>query len=261
MKVLFIGDVVGEPGRAALLRHLRHIVAEHAIDLAIVNGENAAAGFGITPKIADELFDAGVGVITSGNHIWDKREIYDYIVGQPRLLRPANYPNAAPGAGSVVVDAKGVAVGVIQVMGRVFMPQLDDPFAAARREVEYVRGQARVIIVDVHAEATSEKRAMGWYLDGEVSAVLGSHTHVQTADEEVLPGGTAYLTDAGMTGPYRSVIGMKHEIVVQKFLTGMPGRFEVASGPTVVAGAVVDVDEATGRARGIYRLQVKDDAA
>ncbi len=258
MKALLIGDIIGEPGRTLLARRLRDVVEEHRIDLVIANGENAAAGFGITPKIADEFFELGVHVITSGNHIWDKREIQDYIVGQPRLIRPANYPAGTPGAGSVVVDVAGVSIGVIQVMGRVFMPILDCPFQAARREVEYLRAQTRVIIVDAHGEATSEKRALGWYLDGEVSAVIGTHTHVQTADEEILPGGTAYLTDAGMTGPYRSVIGMRKEIVLQKFLTQMPARFEVAGGPCVFSAAVVEIDAETGRARQIYRLHLRE---
>lgn len=258
MKLLFIGDVVGEQGRSVLARHLSQIVARHGVDCVVVNGENAAGGFGITPKIAEAFFELGVHAITTGNHVWDKKEILDYIVGQPRLLRPANYPAAAPGAGSVLVEANGHQVGVIQVMGRVFMPMTDCPFQAVRREVEYLRSETKIIFVDIHAETTSEKRAMGWYLDGEVSAVMGSHTHVQTADEEILPKGTGYLTDAGMTGPYHSVIGIQREASLQRFLTGMPARFEVAGGPCMINGAVVEIDAETGRATAVERVLVKE---
>lgn len=259
MKVLFIGDIVGEPGRKIIARHLPKIIESYSIDLVLGNGENAAGGFGITPDIADELFDYGIDVITTGNHVWDKKEIIPYIGKEQKLLRPANYPDSAPGAGSVVIKTqKCGTVGVLQVMGRVNMPLLDCPFQTANRHVEVLRESVRTIVVDMHAEATSEKMAMGWHLDGRVSAVLGSHTHIQTADARILSQGTAYLTDLGMTGPVNGVIGMKKELSLERFLTHMPRRLEVANGPCELSGAIVEINQDTGTAISIERVQVRD---
>lgn len=261
MNILVVGDIVGEPGRRAVAVHLPDLVAREAVDLVIANAENAAGGFGITPKIAEELLANGAHVLTGGNHIWDKKEIVDYIQKEPRLLRPANYPDGTPGQGRVVVQAaSGERVGVLHVMGRIFMPPLDCPFRTATREVAWLKTQARVIIVDMHGEATSEKMAMGWHLDGEVAAVVGTHTHVQTADEQILPRGTAYLTDIGMTGPTRSVIGMEPAQVLERFLTQMPRRFEVATGPPIFQAVLIRVDSATGRALKIRRIQRTEEA-
>lgn len=259
INILLVGDIVGEPGRSILARRLHQMVDEHRIDLVVANGENSAGGFGITPKIAEDLFRLGIHVITTGNHVWDKKEMVEYIVKEPRLLRPANYPETAPGSGSIVVDLhQGRRVAVLHLMGRIFMPALDCPFQVGRREIEHLQKQTRLIIVDMHGEATSEKRAMGWYLNGEVTAVLGTHTHVQTADETILPNGTAYITDVGMTGPYESVIGIKKEMAIAKFLNQMPVRFEVAGGPSVISAVVVRADPTSGKALGIERLQVED---
>jgi len=259
MKILFVGDIIGEPGRKTVARHVPKLVGERGVDLVVGNAENAAGGFGITPDIARELFKVGVHVLTTGNHVWDKKEIIDYIKGEPRLLRPANYPKGVPGNGSVVMTtASGEKVGVLQLMGRVSMPTLDCPFRVGRHEVEALRREARTIVVDMHAEATSEKMAMGWYLDGEVSGVFGTHTHVQTADERILPKGTAYLTETGMTGPTESVIGIKKEIAIEKFLTQMPRRFEVAAGPCVFSAVLLDVDTSVGKAVSIERLRIMD---
>jgi hypothetical protein len=259
MKVLFIGDIMGEPGRRAVTRVLPRVVAQHGVDLVIGNAENAAGGFGITPDIASELFDLGLAAITLGNHAWDKKETIEYIQREPRLLRPANYPEGVPGRGAVIVETPaGVPLGIVQVMGRVFMPTLDCPFQAARREVQQLRGKTRAIIVDMHAEATSEKMAMGHFLDGEVTAVVGTHTHVPTADEQILPKGTAYLTDIGMTGPIHSVIGIKKELAIQKFLTQMPARFEVASGPAMFTAVLVELDPVLGKAVAIQRIRLPE---
>ena len=259
MKILFIGDIMGEPGRKTVARLVPKLVEERGLDLVIGNAENAAGGFGITPDIARELFKVGVHVLTSGNHIWDKKEIIPYIRDEPRLLRPANYPKGVPGAGSVIVTtAKGEKVGVLQLMGRVSMPTLDCPFRVGRHEVEALRREVRTIIVDMHAEATSEKMAMGWYLDGDVSGVFGTHTHVQTADERILPKGTAYLTETGMTGPTESVIGITKEIAIEKFLTQMPRRFEVAPGPCILSAVLLEVDTAAGKAVSIERLRIQN---
>lgn len=257
MKVLFIGDIMGEPGRRVLLKHLSNIIQEQAIDLVVGNGENAAGGFGITPDIAEELFDFGLSAITLGNHAWDKREAVEYIQKDPRIVRPANYPDGVPGRGACVLETvHGERLVVLQLMGRVFMPMVDCPFRVAERELAYWSTQSSCILVDMHAETTSEKMAMAYFLDGKVSAVVGTHTHVQTADEQVLPQGTGYLTDAGMTGPVQSVIGMKPNLVIQKFLTQMPRRFEVASGPSVLCAAVVEIDAATGKTKAISRLRL-----
>lgn len=255
MKILFIGDIFGRPGRELVRKGLAALVDHHQADFVIANVENAAAGFGITREIGDAIVGYGVDVMTSGNHIWDKKEALDYIATEPRLLRPANYPAGAPGRGSILARTQsGLAVGVINVMGRVFMNAIDDPFAAVLREVESFGGRTRIIFVDFHAEATSEKQAMGWHLDGKVTAVIGTHTHVQTADDRILPGGTAYLTDAGMTGPHDSIIGTEREPALARFLTGLPSRFEPATENPRLHGVVIAVDEATGKATSIERL-------
>jgi metallophosphoesterase (TIGR00282 family) len=262
MKLLFIGDIVARSGRDLVRKHLNAIVRAYGIDFVIVNAENAAAGAGITREIAADLLKDGAHVLTSGNHVWDKREILAFIDDEPRLLRPANYPARAPGRGSVVMQAaNGVPVGVINVMGRVFLANIDDPFAVVLAEIERVReAGARVIFVDFHAETTSEKIAMGWHLDGRVTALVGTHTHVQTADARVLPQGTAYLTDAGMTGPHDGVIGVEREAVLARFLTGMPARFEPATGDLRLHGVVIAADETTGRATAIEPLSLTADA-
>ena len=259
MKVLFIGDIFGEPGRRALARAVPRLVAQRQIDIVIGNGENAAGGFGITPELAEELFDLGLAVITTGNHAWDKKEILDYFPREPRLLRPANYPNGVPGYGSVVVEsASGEQLGVLQLMGRAYMPTLDCPFQVAKKEIAALKKRTAAVIVDMHAEATSEKMAMGHYLDGEAVAVVGTHTHVQTADDQILPKGTAYVTDIGMTGPLHSVIGVKKELAIEKFLTGMPRRFEVASGPSVFCAVLLELDARLGKALTIERVRIID---
>jgi metallophosphoesterase (TIGR00282 family) len=260
MRLLFIGDIVGRPGRQLVRLGLDAIVSRHQIDFVVANGENAAAGFGITREIGDELLELGIDVLTSGNHIWDKKEALDYIGTEPRLLRPANYPAGVPGNGSYVARARnGQTVGVINAMGRVFMLNIDDPFAVVLREIETMRQRTRLILVDFHAEATSEKAAMGWHLDGKVTAVLGTHTHVQTADERILPKGTAFLTDAGMTGPHDSIIGVEVEPALGRFLTGLPARFETATANPRLNAVVVDADEATGKATDIERLSYSQD--
>ncbi len=258
MKILFIGDVIGRTGRRALSDRLHRLVDEHQVDLVVVNGENAAAGFGLTAPIAMELFDLGVDVITSGNHIWDKREVYDYLDREERVLRPANYPPGLPGRGAGIFSTNaGLKVGVINLEGRVFMNNLDCPFRAADALIEELRQQTPIIFIDFHAEATSEKMALGCYLDGRVSAVICTHTHVQTADERVLPGGTAYMSDAGMTGSRDAVIGMRKEQAIEKFLNQVPVRFEVAKKDPVVCGILITVDEKTGRALEVQRIQEK----
>jgi len=255
MRILFIGDIVGRPGRELVRDGLRGLVEYHSVDFVIANAENSAAGFGITREIGDQLLDYGVDVMTSGNHIWDKKEALDYIGTEPRLLRPANYPAGAPGNGSYVARTRnGVSVGVINAMGRVFMLNIDDPFVVIRREIEAMRDRTRIIFVDFHAEATSEKIAMGWHLDGLATAMVGTHTHVQTADERILPKGTAYLTDVGMTGPHDSVIGVEISAALGRFLTALPQKFETATGNPRLNAVIVDADEKTGRATEIERL-------
>ena len=255
MRLLFIGDIVGRPGRELVRRGVAALEERYQTDLVIANVENAAAGFGITREIGDQLLEWGIDVMTSGNHIWDKKEALDYIGTEPRLVRPANYPAGVPGNGSYLARTRnGLGVGVINIMGRVFMLNIDDPFAVVVREIEALRQRTRIIFVDFHAEATSEKIAMGWHLDGRVTAVVGTHTHVQTADERVLPGGTAYITDAGMTGPHDSIIGMEREPSLGRFLNAMPSRFEPASENPRLNGAVIHADEATGKASGITRI-------
>jgi metallophosphoesterase (TIGR00282 family) len=260
MKILFIGDIVGRPGRDLLRKHLKALAATHSIDLVIANGENAAGGAGITRDNAKEIFGAGVDVMTSGNHVWDKREALEFIVDEPRFIRPANYPAGTPGLGSYVATSRGgVKVGVVNVMGRVFLHAIDDPFRAADREIAVVKqAGAQVVFVDVHAETTSEKVAISWYLDGQVAAVVGTHTHVQTADERILPGGTACLTDVGMTGPHDGVIGMDKTAVIARFVTGLPGRFEPATGDPRLHGVVITADAASGKATAIERVALTE---
>ncbi len=258
MKILFIGDIVGSPGREAVKKLLPGLKKEFSLDFVIANAENAAGGSGVTPALADELFACGVDVLTSGDHIWKRREILEIINQDRRILRPLNFPAAAPGHGNGVYKTRsGIEVGVINLNGRVFMDPLDCPFNAAIKAQEELAKKTPVIIVDIHAEATSEKIALGWYLDGKVSAVLGTHTHIQTADEKILPNGTAYITDAGMTGPFDSVIGRRVGDVLERFLTGVLVRFEVADSNVQLHGAVLDIDEKTGKARSIVRIQRK----
>jgi metallophosphoesterase (TIGR00282 family) len=259
MNVLMIGDVVAKPGRIAVLERIQDLREQHAIDLAIMNAENLAGGFSVTPQLCEQLFSNGIDVMTSGNHIFDKKEAIDYIRKQPRLLRPANYPPNTPGTGCWIGEVNGSKVAVMNVMGRVFMPPSDDPFRVIDNVLQTLSDQVTVRIVDVHAEATSEKVAMGWHLDGRVSAVLGTHTHVQTADERILPGGTAYLTDLGMTGSYAGVIGMNKTDVIARFTSVTARRAEHASGQVRICAAVLDIDDATGRARSIERLSLSHD--
>ena len=260
MKILFIGDIVGSPGRKIVHDRLHDILELRQIDLCIANGENSASGFGITPRLAEELFASGIEVLTGGNHIWDRKEILDFFPHEPRLLRPANFPNGSPGKGLYVGRTKGgAAYAVLNLQGRTFMAPLDDPFRAAIAELAKIPPDIKAIVVDMHAEATSEKQAMGWYLDGKVSAVLGTHTHVATADNHVLPGGTAYITDVGMTGPHDSVIGMEKAGIMQRFLDAMPAKFAVAEGDVQMNTVLLDVDEATGHARSIERLNFRLD--
>jgi metallophosphoesterase (TIGR00282 family) len=258
LKVLFIGDIIGEPGRKMVRAQLRGMVETLRPDLVIANGENAAGGFGITSEIADELLFLGIDVLTSGNHVWDKKEIEPYLGKQDRLIRPANYPEGNAGFGSVIVSTRSAGdAAVLNLEGRVFMSNLEDPFRVAEREIEKLKKQTPVIIIDFHAEATSEKIALAWHLDGKASAVIGTHTHVQTADERVLPGGTAFITDAGMTGPTDSVIGVKKEQAIARFLYQTPHRFEIPKGPVHLDAVVIDIDSATGKAKAIERIHIK----
>ncbi len=263
MKILFVGDVFGSAGRHIVREHLPHVMETNQVDLLVLNGENAAGGFGLTPAIADEFFDWGVHVITTGNHVWDKREIIDYMQAAApdghergrRILRPANYAHGTPGFGWYQGElANGQSYAVINMQGRVFMGSCDDPFRKCDEMLHQIT--AKVILVDIHAEASSEKAALGWYLDGRVTAVLGTHTHVPTADERILPEGTAYQTDVGMSGPYDSVIGVETELVLQRFLTGMPGKFEAAKGNPKMCATLMECDGATGRARSIQRIML-----
>ena len=262
MKLLFIGDIVGEPGRRAVKTLVPGLREKHQLDFVIANGENSAGGSGITPRTASEILAAGVDAITTGDHLWDQKEVMELLTNEPRFLRPLNYPAETPGQGSAVFDlgtrnpelGTPLAVAVLNLQGRTFMPVLENPFLLGRLEVERLRQQTRVIFVDLHAEATSEKIALARMLDGQVSAVIGTHTHVQTADEQIFPGGTAYLTDAGFTGPHDSVLGREIEPIIQRFLTNLPQRFEVAKGHVLLQGAIVEIDDASGRALGIQRL-------
>jgi hypothetical protein len=263
LRLLFIGDIFGRPGRTIVRQRVHQLVSDHKIDLVIANAENSAGGFGLTPQIAEELFELGISVLTTGNHIWDKREIIEFFnagakePGSPakRVLRPANYPAGTPGVGLYQGTTRGgVPYAVLNLQGRVFMGNIDDPFRVADELLKQVT--AKVIFVDVHAEATSEKIALGFYLDGRVTAVVGTHTHVPTADERVLPKGTAFQTDVGMTGPYDSVIGVQKELIIQRFLTNLPARFEPATGDVKLCGVMIDCDENTGRALSIRRIML-----
>lgn len=257
MKVLFLGDIFGKPGRECVKRKLTQIVEDNSVDVVIANGENAAGGLGITPDICDSLFGMGIDVITSGNHIYKKREIYQYIEKEPRLLKPANYPPETPGNGFYVFSnerTRDKIVAVINICGRIFIENYDCPFRCVDKIVDNIIKQTPIIIVDFHGEATSEKLAMAWFLDGRVSAVVGTHTHVQTADERILPGGTAYITDVGMVGPIDSVIGMRKEIVIERFLTLMPQKFKVANENNWINAVLIDIDEKTGKSSSISRL-------
>ena len=259
MNLLFIGDIFASPGRRIVADHLEDIIGANQIDFVIANGENAAGGFGITPAIAEDLLAMGIDVLTTGNHVWDKREVYDYLGRQPRLIRPANYPQA-PGKGVVTLRSRsGVECAVINLQGRTYMPATDCPFRTADGILSQIDPGVKVRFVDFHAEVTSEKIAMGWYLDGRVSAVVGTHTHVPTADTRILPEGTAYQTDCGMTGPYRSVIGVETDIVLQRFLTSLPVRMEAARTGAELHAVIIDVDESTGRARAIRRHAIDGD--
>jgi metallophosphoesterase (TIGR00282 family) len=257
VKIILIADIVGKPGRQAVSQVLHKLVDRYAIDLVIANGENAAGGFGITEDIAKELFEQGVHILTSGNHIWDKREAYEFISRENRLIRPANYPDGSPGCGTTVaITAAGTKVAVLNLEGRVFMNNLECPFRAADREISLLKTITPIIIVDFHAEATSEKLSLGWYLDGKVSAVVGTHTHVQTADERILPGGTAYISDAGMTGSFDSVIGIRKELAIEKFMTLLPVRFEVAKKDIRLNAVVIEIDENSGSALNVERISI-----
>jgi 2',3'-cyclic-nucleotide 2'-phosphodiesterase len=267
MRVLFIGDIVGSPGREIVRDRLADLVSQKQIDLVIANGENSAAGFGITPKIAEELFRNGVEVISGGNHSWDRREIFEFMPHEARLLRPANFPDGNPGSGMYVGTTKnGVKYAVINLQGRVFLPAIDDPFRKADELLASLLADVALVLVDIHAETTSEKIALGWYLDGRATAVVGTHTHVATADERVLPEGTAYITDVGMTGPHTGVIGMDRAAIVKKFLDGLPARFEVAQGDVQMNAVLIETDDdgprnAAGRlnASSIERLRLRID--
>lgn len=257
MRILMVGDVVGKPGRTVALDWLPRLRTRHKADFVIVNGENAAAGIGITADIATELLRRGsTDVITLGNHAWGKREIYPYLDAEPRILRPANYPPGAPGRGHAIYSSPAGEIGVVSLQGRTFMEPVDDPFRMIDAIISELSARTKTIFVDFHAEATSEKQGMGWYVDGRVSAVVGTHTHVQTADERILPHGTAYLTDVGMTGPINSIIGMDKEIILSRFTSLLPARFEVAEGVAQLSAVMIDVDPATGKATAISRLQV-----
>lgn len=257
MNILFIGDIVGSPGRQAIKKLLPELKKEYSLDFAVANAENASGGSGIIPRVSEELFAAGLDALTSGDHIWKRKEIFELITREERILRPVNFPLGAPGNGFGIFKAGKVKVGVINVNGRVFMDPLECPFRTTLAAAEKIKKETNIIIVDIHAEATSEKVALGWYLDGKVSAVLGTHTHVQTADERVLPQGTAYISDVGMTGPCDSVIGRRIEDVLSRFLSSIPVRFEVATENVQLQGAVVEIDDKTGRALSITRVQRK----
>ena len=261
MNILFIADIFGSPGRRAVRDLLPELVSSMGIDFLVANVENAAAGFGVTKDILEELKSLGVQCMTSGNHIWDRREVLPILDQEPLLLRPHNYPPGVPGTGARLFRTHGgVPVGVLNLMGRVFMNDIECPFRVADREIAAMQDQAKVIFVDFHAEATAEKIALGWHLDGRVSAIVGTHTHVQTADERIFPNGTGYITDAGMTGPHESVIGVQKELAIRKFLTQLPTRFEPATGDVKLHGVHLDVDEETGRCRHIERVSMNLDS-
>jgi metallophosphoesterase (TIGR00282 family) len=251
LRVLFIGDIVGSPGRKAVKKYIGELRSKYRFDYCVANGENAAGGSGITYVVAQELYNCGIHAVTMGNHTWSKREITNFIEGDTRLARPANYPPGLPGQGTVIIDGR---LGVISLLGRIYMDPVDCPFRTLDRELELLKKQVKAVVVDIHAEATSEKCALAWYADGRVSAVIGTHTHVQTADERLLPCGTAFISDVGMTGPYEGVIGVKRDLIIEKFRTSMPVRFEVAKGPVQFNGVILDIDEKTGRTHDIQRI-------
>jgi metallophosphoesterase (TIGR00282 family) len=260
VRLLFIGDIFGHAGRRIVADHVADIRKTEAIDVVIANGENSAAGFGITPAVAEELFHYGIDVMTSGNHIWDKRDIYEYFTRNPRLLRPANYPPGVPGAGVYIHQTpSGARCAVMNLQGRVYMPNTDCPFRKVDELLGALPADVKVRFIDFHAEVTSEKMAMGWYVDGRVSAVVGTHTHIPTADTRILPGGTAYQTDCGMTGPFDSVIGVEKDTVLQKFLTALPARMEPAKGGVELHSVIVEVDDQSGKALSIRRHTVRGD--
>jgi 2',3'-cyclic-nucleotide 2'-phosphodiesterase len=260
MRILFIGDIVGSPGRRIVLDRVADLIANERLDLVIANGENAASGFGITPRLVGELLATGIDVLSGGNHIWDRREIVEFIAHEPRLLRPANFPEGSPGSGIYRGTARnGVPYALLCLQGRVFMAPNDDPFRTADREIAKLSPDTKVIVVDMHAEATSEKQAMGWHLDGSVTAVIGTHTHVAAADERVLPNGTAFITDVGMTGPHDSIIGMERGPIIKRFFDGMSVRFEVASGNVQMNAVLIEADPQTGRALSIERRRYRID--
>lgn len=257
VKFLFIGDIVGKSGRQIVKTLLPKLIDQYKIELVIANGENAAGGFGITERIAEELFSCGIDVITTGNHVWDKKEAIPYIAKEPRILRPINYPEGVPGIGSIVLRTrKNNLVGIINVSGRIFMNVLDCPFRVTKKEVERIKKDTNIILIDFHAEATSEKIAFAFYLDGQVSAIMGTHTHVQTADEKILPKGTAYITDVGMTGPEHSVIGFNEDEVIEKFLYQLPKKFDVPARPSILSAVYIEVDSSTGLSKKIERLML-----
>ncbi len=258
MNILLVGDVCGRVGRTALLKYLPILKKKYSVDVAIVNGENSASGKGITPSTLEEIYRAGADIITSGNHIWDKRDVMKVIDSEPYLIRPANYPEPAPGKGYCVFPWHSKNIGVFNLSGRVFMPPMDCPFQKAISIIKRLKSECDIIILDFHAEATSEKIALGWYLDGKITCMFGTHTHIQTADERILPAGTAYITDLGMVGPENSVIGMDKDIVIEKFLTGRPARFEVAAAPAIFCGALLKLDDGTNKAISIERIMIRE---
>ena len=258
MKIMLVGDVIGRPGRRSFREHTPRLRKEKGIDIVIVNGENSAGGKGITRKSLDELYQGGADIVTSGNHVWDKREVLEFIDREPFLIRPANYPEGAPGKGFCIYPFKAKNIGVINLSGRTFMPALDCPFQKAEQILREMDGRCDVILLDFHAEATSEKMAMGWYLDGRLQCLVGTHTHVQTADERILPKGTAYITDLGMVGPWNSILGVKADIVVDKFLRALPSRFDLAEAPNVYSAVVLEVDDRTNAAVGIERVMIRE---
>ncbi|WP_458413832.1 TIGR00282 family metallophosphoesterase [Schinkia sp. CFF1] len=259
MRILFVGDVVGSPGRNMIKTYLPKLKNKYKAHVTIINGENAASGRGITEKIYRSFLEAGAHAVTLGNHTWDNKEIFEFIDEAKFLVRPANFPEGTPGKGFVILNLNGIEIGIINLQGRTFLPPLDCPFKKVDELIAEIKKRTNIIFVDFHAEATSEKQAMGWYLDGKVSAVVGTHTHVQTADDRILPGGTAYITDVGMTGPYDGILGMERQAVLKKFITSLPVRFEVSSGREQLSAVVIDIDPKTGKAQKIERILINDD--
>ena len=258
MRILMVGDVVGRTGRQAFRKYTPRLRKEKGVDLVVVNGENSAGGKGITRKSLDELYQGGADVVTTGNHVWDKKDVLEFIEREPFLVRPANYPEGTPGKGCCVYPFKAKNIGIMNLSGRAFMPALDDPFQKVEDLLKELADSCDILLLDFHAETTSEKMAMGWYLDGRVNAVVGTHTHIQTADERILPEGTAYITDLGMTGPWNSVLGVKTELILQKVRTAMPVRFDVAEGPAVYSGILLEVEDATNRTKSIERIMIRE---